>query len=314
MVTQPQRSARLRVRLTMGVLPYARNCYTDADDVDGSRFAQRCRMLEMRHGLPLQTPAYLAIDNARTHPQGRKMCSMMWQEHLDAGELYRECEQWFRAVGDDIDSDPALLAAANAHIAACAQDGYAIDQHEVVSALWTSCTHKCTNEASAPVRSLAASVQKLQAVCDADPTACGHPPQLVAPLSDKTPDINSPAENDVCFLKGYVETKVSEFVLDRLMDAALEKASTYWNLVLEKAAWLCAQDGLRTCLCAVKNGVVRVQPLAADVGELVAVEKWDILKKVDHDADGGQRREIRVRKMTGDGLAGSWVADGVFIG
>ena len=291
--------------LIMGMLPYMRNCYKDADDADGSRFAERCRLLELRHGLPLhsvQTPAYMAIDNARTHPQGRKMCSMMWQQHFEAAEKYRECEQWVGPVGMQLREALAQRAHPD------------WDALNALSTEWTKLTHKSTDDATTEVKALAKSVKELNALCDKDPTACGHPPQLVAPLSDKTPDINSPAENDVCCLKGHVERTVSEWVLTPEKDEALEKALTYWQLVLEKVEWMNTEDGMLTCLCCVKNGLVRVQLLAADAGEPVAVQKYDILKKVDHSAPNGQRRELRVTDGVGDGRAGRWVAQGVYKG
>ena len=54
------------------------------------------------------------------------------------------------------------------------------------------------------------------------PTVCTHPPQLVAPLSDKTPGINIPAENDVCCLKEHVERTVSDWVSSPEKDDPLE--------------------------------------------------------------------------------------------
>ena len=86
--------------LIVSMLPYMRNCCKDVDNADGSRSAERGRLLELRHGLPLHVvPAYIGLDNARTHPQGRKMCSMMSQQDFEAAEKYRECEQWVGRVG-----------------------------------------------------------------------------------------------------------------------------------------------------------------------------------------------------------------------
>lgn len=293
--------------LIVGMLPYMRNCYKDADDADGSRFAERCRLMELRHGLPLhsvQTPAYMGLDNARTHPQGRKQCSMMWQQHFEAADKYHECEQWVGPVSAQLVEKLAVQAAPTDIDA----------QRKALSAEWTQLTHKTADDASTEVKALAKSVKELSDVCDKDPTACGHPPQLVAPLSDKTPDINSPAENDVCCLKGHAERTVSEWVLTPEMDEALEKAQTYWQLVQDKVEWMNSPDGKLTCLCCVKNGLVRVQLLAADAGEPVAVRKYKILKKVDHSAPTGQRRELRVTEEVGDGRAGEWIAQGVYNG
>ena len=130
-------------------------------------------------------------------------------------------------------------------LAACAADAYTD---------FTHCSDEDAKQLAPELQSFRKGHQEWQAACDKDPTACGFPPQLTAPLSDKTPDINSPAENNVCCDKGHVERKVKEWVLDPSKDEALEKALTYWNLVNEKVKQMNTPDGLLTCYAAVMNG------------------------------------------------------------
>lgn len=151
-------------------------------------------------------------------------------------------------------------------------------------------------------------VQAYDDICDADPTACGFASQQFLSLVDKTPDINSGAENNVYFHKNPVTKAVREWMFDPAMQDDLELAATYWNKCKEQTARLNTPNGLVTCRATVINALARVKVLAAPKGAQIKVIKAKVLKP----KDGPYSLVEREHEATGSG--GGWIAEGVFSG
>lgn len=155
---------------------------------------------------------------------------------------------------------------------------------------------------------LAARAQAYDDICDSDPTACGYASQQFLSLEDKTPDINSGAENCVFFHKQHVHQAVLDWMFDPDMDDDLELAATYWDKCKERTAWLNSPNGLVTCEATVINALARVKLIAAPKNEQIKVIKATVQKP----ENGPYSIVLREAEVTGSG--GGWIAQGVYSG
>lgn len=156
---------------------------------------------------------------------------------------------------------------------------------------------------------LAARVQAYDDICDSDPTACGFSSQQFLSLEDKTPDLNSGAENCVFFHKNHVQQAVLDWMFDPDMDDRLELAATYWDKCKERTAWLNSPNGLVTCEATVINALARAKLLATPKNEQVKVIKATVHKPP---KNGPYSIVLREAEVTGSG--GAWIAQGVYSG
>jgi hypothetical protein len=380
---EPARSlvaSEVAALLNVAMLPYFRKCYKDS--LTEQQFALRCRYVEVCHGLPffsVQNPFTISMDNARTHPESRKMASLLWQEHLDARAAYDAVHEQYGEIMKDLTNaltgaqaaqpcqqaqqqqqqqqqQSGQLAAsertagsaqpaaqqARAELppriqldlpsaAAAAARGPADDLRkaaEVVVAISREPVDSEKTQFGEDMRAevlrnipdgdsrlakLAALSKALDGICNESFLARGCSAQQFLTLADKTPDINSAAENDVQFHKQYVRAAIHDWMFDPDMDDALELGATYWNKCREKTAWLNSSDGLVTCRATVINALMRAKKLATPVGQSVSVEKATVIKP--KDAEGKPLPYVlKLSQHDTEGSGGRWIAEGVFSG
>lgn len=294
--------SEIAAMMIMAVLPDMQKHYL----AEGAfKFAMRCRHYELRHRLPLgsvQYPFPLFFDNDRRHAHARVSMAMWWQRHEQALPLQRCTAQSLHAL--DAQYVEPLVAQLRTREAALPVTTRKSDNELKAVAYATLQTSglQGPGQRAAELHSLQRALNEQLA------HSVGFPPQLCGPLVDKTPDINSPAENCVGFFKTHVNNKVREWMTQWHMQDALDWGKTYASALWEKLKQLNTADGRLTCHASVLKAVARVRLLAAKEDQVVLVQQVNIRKAPD-----GKRYISSFTRME-LGRNGRWMAKGVFKG
>lgn len=297
--------SELAAMMIMAVLPDMQQHYLAKGKYD---FAMRCRYYELRQGLPLgsvQYPFPIFFDNAPVHAHPRISMAMWWQRNRYALPLQRKIAESLQGL--DANVVQPLVDHMRKHDPPVR--GSRKSDNELRAAAYATLQTTYAAADSSPYQ-LHELQRQLNAVA---PASAGYPPQMWGPLVDKTPDINSPAENCVCFFKTDLQSKVREFMTQVHMQDAFDWARTYVDVLLAKLAALNTADGLITCRASVLKATARVRLLACDADKCVLVSVVDIRTER---AKHGQpaKRYIVTKTCMERGRAGKWAAKGVFKG
>ena len=266
-----------------------------------------CRQMEARLNLGLFTVTYpfpVFLDNARNQVQLRTALNTNWQCHPARQRLQEQLQQAMDAARTVADAAYALKVQARPDL-----DADPKGRKFLIAMAWEAVSRpSLADDSTQPeqVRNVARLMCELRALCKRDPTAAGFAAAQWGALADKTPDINSPAENDVNWYKGYTYAEVMGMVFDAEQQEQLEHASTYINALLTKTEKLNTPEGLLQCKAAVDKAWARVQLLAADATQDVEVELVSLRRPK------GKDPVIVREKVTEKGLAGRWSAQHVF--
>ena len=299
--------SEIAAMMIMAVLPDMKQHYVAQGE---QQYAKLCRYYELRHGLPLGSIAYpfpIFMDNDRRHAHARITMSMWWHTRhprglalqLDAAAALEKRERQVQTLMELVRTRSPTVNGRNKTDIEIRAEVYAIMQ---------------TTPDPDPERQDAVKAYLAQRTSQlTEPDSAGFAPPMFGPLVDKTPDINSPAENCVGWLKGHLQDKVREWMVQRRMQAALDQAKTYVSALVEKVDMLNTEDGLLTCKASVLKAVARVRLLAARADEWLLVNQIQIRKERARNGKPG-KRYIYVSTRMEKGRDGRWMAKGVFKG